>query len=195
MQQADIEAARVWRRVADGQVVADVLLPVAVPVNRNVQLFQPLGFGLPRREHMHVLQRGELLRHGVLGVVIPPHYEYGNPCVPKESHLSEEEVARVVVPPVTVIEVTSEQQEIDLLGHAILDEILERLACRESHSLGWRAFIALQPAKWTVEVDIRSVDKCEGHAQFPTKLTQLATRAKPAERYRKLFELRASPSN
>ncbi len=66
--------------------------------------------------------------------------------VAEMSNLIDEIQSRIVIPPIAVIEVTSDQNESDFLFDCQVDEITQRTSCGIPNFLDGRTVILFQPA-------------------------------------------------
>ena len=77
------------------------------------------------------------------------------------AHLPREEESRLIVAPVTVLEVTRDDDEGDILLNGLPDEIIECLTGSRPNAFDRSAFMPGKPSQRTVEMDIGRVKKAE----------------------------------
>ena len=85
----------------------------------------------------------------------------GNTACRKPAHLPREEKSRLIVAPVTVIEVARDDDKGDILLKRLPDEIIECLTGSRANTFDRSALMPGKPLQRTVEMDIGRVKKAE----------------------------------
>jgi len=161
MQDADVEHARDRVRVVGDQVVGNVALPEALTVERGADLLELECFRLSCRKRSHVLWENEAAGDLALCIVVSVEQEGRNTGLCEPPHVSHEEKARLVVPPVTVVKVSRNDYEGDLLLNRLSDEIVECPTCCRPNAFGSAPFLAGESLERTVEMNIGRVNETE----------------------------------
>jgi len=92
--------------------------------------------------------------------------------LPELRHSLRKEKPCIKVRPISVIEISGDDDEINPLPESALNHVLERAPGRAPYLLHGRTLIALQATQRTVEVDIRAMKK--PHAlQIPESIHEL----------------------
>ena len=159
VQQADVKHPRHGGRIAGARFSGHGRLREALPVDRHVPLGQADRFGLLGGKETNVVGQRQSPGHLVGRVVVAGDEEDGDAGLAQPDHLRDEEQARAEFPPIAVVQVAGDEDELDGLGEGQLDQVLQGpargLACR----LDRGALIAFQAAQGAVEVKIGGMDK------------------------------------
>ena len=161
MQNSDIEIPRNGRGVIGGEVIGNISLPEALAVQDHANLWKCKCLRLFRRKDPDVGWEKKFTGDLAFGIVITVKKEDGDPGFRKASHLFYEEKSCPVVLPVSVIEVSRNDREGDLLIDGQADQVLEGFPGGSPNSHGTFAFLTRQAPERTVKVDVRRVKKAK----------------------------------
>lgn len=110
---------------------------------------------------MDVARKFQRLRSPALGVVVPIEQEDGNLRSVQPAHLPNEEEPCAKVPPIPIVEIPGNDDEIHLLAERVLDEVLECLAWGGADSLRDIPLLSIQSPQRAIEMDIGSMQEPE----------------------------------
>ena len=83
----------------------------------------------------------------------------------------DEKQAGVVIRPITVIEVAGQDDEIDALGQCELNQACECFPCSPAQRLNGSALVFIEPAQWTIQVNISGMQEPHGHHSVQGDMT------------------------
>ena len=161
MQNSDIEIPRNGRGVIGGEVIGNISLPEALAVQDHANLWKCKCLRLFGGKGPDVGWEKKFTGDLAFGIVITVKKEDGDPGLRKASHLFYEEKSCPVVLPVSVIEVSRNDREGDLLIDGQADQVLEGFPGGSPNSHGTFAFLTRQTPERTVKVDVRRVKKAK----------------------------------
>lgn len=159
MQHADVVVTGHRIRIADREIVNDGLVLEALPVQRDFEFRQLVGFRLAVAEYDDVVGQCQLLRHLAFGIVVAAEDERTDAGLAQAPHLLAKEDARVVILPVAVVQVAGNHEECDLLFDRTIHELPQRLARRVAQLRGRRVGIRAQAVQRAVKVYVCRVDE------------------------------------
>ncbi len=141
-----------------------VLLGEADPVDCDVERARraPHDLGAPA-EHFRGVRQGQLAGDARLGVVVAADDEGRDAGLVQPPQLIGEEARRLHRRLVAVVEVARDQERVDLLRKAEVDDRDERPPGRAADELGERRLAQGQRAKGRIEVNVGGMNESERH--------------------------------
>ncbi len=127
----------------------------------DVEMWQPEGLSLACWKHADIGGQCELAGDLAFGVVIAVKQKDGDLCLRQPAHLLHEEESGLVIAPIAVIEVSSDDDEIDLVLDRLIDEVLERGARGGANPFGRSALLSGQSLKGAVEMGLAGMDEAK----------------------------------
>ena len=162
VQDADVESAGNRRRVGRGEVVGDVALPEALPVQDRAQPLDLEGFGPCGAEDLHVVRETEAAGDPALRVVVAVEQVDGNARGAEAAHLAGEEQAGLVVAPVAVVQVAGDDEERGLFFDGVSDKPLECVARGGADTFGGASLLSGEPLQGAVQMDVSGMKEAKG---------------------------------
>ncbi|OPZ07373.1 MAG: hypothetical protein BWZ10_02837 [candidate division BRC1 bacterium ADurb.BinA364] len=159
VQHADVDPAWDGRRIR-GRKIA-LLRPhgVAAPVQRDVKRFEQKSFWLRIGKDAHVAGQQQIARDLAGRIMIAPGDEHGNAGVAKPLHLTDEKQARIVVAPISVVEVSRDHDEGNALVQRQVGQVFQRAPRGVAQPLGRRAIVAFQAKQRAIEMNVGGMNK------------------------------------
>lgn len=96
------------------------------------------GLAFTRRENVDVVRQLQATSHLAVGIVVSVQQVDRYSCVSESAHLANEEQPRIEVPPVPVVDVTGNHNEIYLFVDGLGDQFVESVPCRSAQALSRR---------------------------------------------------------
>src|SRR5437764_13307094 len=87
-------------------------------------------------------------------IVVAKEQEDGDFSLGKPAHLLHEKEAGLIVPPIAVIEVTCNDDEIDLIFDGLAYEIIEREPGSRPYPFGCRALLPGEPLEGAIKMNV-----------------------------------------
>ena len=131
-------------------------------MQRHRQSFDMEGFRSARPKNLHIVRQVEMPGYPVCRVVVAVQQANRNARLAQTPHLPDEKLARIVVPPVAVIEVPGNHKEIDTLFDGQVNQPVERVPCGAANAYGGGIVRQGQVLQRAVEVNVGSVKETKG---------------------------------
>ena len=113
MQETDVEPAWNLGWVTHRKILGDRLGCETLTVDRHLDRFDPLGGCLAGLEHVHVVWIRQRAGHFVFGIVVASDQIDRDSAIAKLGHLLDKELSGSKVFPVSIENISRDQQEID----------------------------------------------------------------------------------
>lgn len=174
VKQTDIHKPRLGGRVAGSEVVSDGAGGEALAVDGDADVLEGHGLRPRGRQQPDALRPAQRLCDHAGGVVVAPDHYNRDVGLAQAPKLADHIQAGVVIGPVSVDDVTGDQQQVGVLVQAQIDKRAQRRPGRSAHRLDRRPWVRRQSPHRAIEVNIGSVN--ESHAD------RQASRARRTER-------------
>jgi hypothetical protein len=159
VQNADVETALKRLGIREPQVDINVPLPKALAVEGNAQAFQFERFWFSCGEDLHIVGQGQTASDLALRIVVPIQQKSGNLGPGKPTHLSNEIEPRLIVAPIPVVEVPSNDNERGFLVDHLADQIVKGLPRCHPNPLRSAPFIISKAFERTVEMNVAGMNE------------------------------------
>jgi hypothetical protein len=93
--------------------------------------------------------------------MIAVEHKRGNVGLGESAHLPDKEQSRLIVAPIPIIEIASDDEEGSFPFDYLTNEIVECFSRRRPDPLRSASFVTSQPLEGTVEMNVRSVNETE----------------------------------
>ena len=154
MQQPDIEELRITLRIALGEILCDCPCRKTLAVDGDTRIIQDDRFRLARGEQRDVTRQTQTLCYLAGGIMVAGNDEYRNRICMQTLHLPDKIEAGIVVPPVTVIEISGQQHESHLFVDRQLHQVIKSPARSAANLLHRSTLVTFEPAQGAVEMNV-----------------------------------------
>ena len=155
----EVTGRRGW--ISGDEVLRDVALPEALAVECNGVLLQKNCFRTSCRKHTNVRREDKAARDLTFGVMIAVEQEDRDSDLSETAHLPDEKKAGLIVSPIAVIEVTSDDDECDLFFNRSADEVVERDARCAPDLFSGGALLPGKSFERTIEMNVAGVNEAK----------------------------------
>ena len=169
MEYANVELTHNWLGIISHQVDCYVALPVALTVESNIIFCKMEGFGSLSGKRLHVIWEHEPAGNLALGIVVSIEQEDRSTGCCEPGCLLDEVKPRLIITPVPVIEITSDDDKGDFFPQSLVNKICKRLASRCSDTFSSIVLLPGKSLQGTVEMNICRVDKPERSQGIPQR--------------------------
>ncbi|MET3605407.1 hypothetical protein ABIC99_003236 [Sphaerotilus sulfidivorans] len=132
-------------------------------MDRHPRIRQIDGAAAPGFEDMHMRHRRQLPGDATFRIMISPDDEHPDIPAGQPVHLLVKKQPGAEIIPVAVIEIAGNQQRLDLALDRQIDQGDQRTPGGRAQRFDRRAFMSVQPAQRTVEMQIRRMKKTPAH--------------------------------
>src|SRR3989304_640039 len=115
VQKADIEKLRITLGIGLREIFRHRSADKALTVDSHIQVLQNDPFGCAGGKHSDIVGQAKMLGDLTRRVMVTRNHKNPNACFPETSHTFNEIEARVVILPVTVVEISGKQHKMDFL--------------------------------------------------------------------------------
>lgn len=161
MEQADIKEIGAGKRKLDRQIFRYCLLIEPLTMHYYAQILQNQRFRGMVRGPEDIVWQAHILGHVTGGVVIAGNEQDLNARFPQPGHLGREKETGIVILPITVVEVTGNEDERHRFGHGQFYQGFKGLAGRSSDFLHRGSGILLKADEGTIEMNVGCMNKLE----------------------------------
>src|SRR6266536_285451 len=162
VQDTDIEATGRRQRISGDEVLSYVALPETLAVECNGIALQQKCCRASRRKDMDVRREDEAARDLTFRVMIAVEQEHRSSSLREPAHLPDEEQSGLVIAPITIIEVTGDDDEGDLFFNRLADQVIEGDARCGPDSFSGCALLPGKSLKRTIEMNVAGVNEAKG---------------------------------
>ena len=164
VEQPDVHQPPLRRRIALRKILVDRTPREALPVHDDSGLRELDALGPLVGQLAHIVGQPEPPDDAAGSIVVAAHPHHLHARLRELRHLRREEQPRRVVVPFAVEQISGDQKQARILLEAQLDQVLQSAPGSAADLLDRRAFITLEPAQRTVQVQVGRVHDLHGVA-------------------------------
>ena len=134
-------------------------------MNNNTKIFEFYRLGFLVRKECYIIRQGHSLGDLIGCIVIAGNNKDHDPGLIQPAHLSDKEDAGLVILPITVIEVSGNQNKINCFFNRQINQVIKCPPCRPPNLFNRGIFMGLKTFEGAIEVYVCRVNKTK-HRYF-----------------------------